>query len=144
MRAFLWLLVIAGVTLAQDTDVTLAALQAKIDALTARLTDFETAGIHFYKDRASCPAGFYPMENAEGRFLLLAGSDRGQLSGHTFKDEKILSLPCSNRIEVAETGFANVCSSSASGTTIKVDLEALVPYYKVLGCIKSGGPQPVV
>ena len=141
---FLIFFVIAGFAFAQDIDSKLALLQAKIDALTSRLTDFETAGIHLYKDRASCPQGFYPMENADGRFLLLSGEERGQLSGHTFKDQKVLSMPCSKSIEVAETGFASVCSGSASGTTVSVDLEALVPYFKVLGCIKNGGPNPVI
>jgi hypothetical protein len=142
MRAFLFLLF--ACVFAQDTDSKLAALQAKIDALTTRLTDFETAGIHLYKDRNSCPDGFYPMENAEGRFLLIAGQDRGELSGHIFQDEKVLTLPCTQKIGVAESGFNHVCSGSGDGTSVTLDLEKVIPYFKVLGCIKVGGPNPVI
>jgi hypothetical protein len=145
MRALsLFLCVLASLVFAQDAEEKLNALQASLAALTARLDDFETAGIHLYKDRSTCPDGFYPMESAAGRFLLLDGEDRGGVSSHTFKDTKILTLPCSKTIGVPESGFADVCSGSAEGTPIPINLENFVPYMKVLGCIKSKGPNPVI
>jgi hypothetical protein len=143
MRTSLFLVLLFGHALAQDTDSKLAALEAKINSLTERLTDFETAGVHLYKDRSTCPEGFYPMENADGRFLLISGSERGEISDHTSKDEKIFKLPCS-KILVGETGFAPVCAGFADGTAMTMSPETFIPFVKLLGCIKNGGPQPVI
>jgi hypothetical protein len=145
MRSLIFLLLgIVVHILGQDIDAKLVALQAKIDYLANRLLDLETAGVHLYKDRSSCPEGFYPMENSDGRFLLLQGSERGAVSGHTFKDEKVLTLPCSKQIQVSESGWNSVCSGSGDGTPVAIDLEKLIPYVKLLGCVKSQGPNPVI
>jgi len=124
----------------------LESKQRQIDALKERLDDKQKAEILFYRDRNSCPVGYSPMENSYGRLIVIDGPDRGSVSAHTFKDERVLTMPCKQRIGVAESGFHQVCGSSIEddNTPVTVDLENLLPNIKLLACFRDKGPQPVI
>jgi len=120
-------------------------LETKVEELTRRLADRTDGEILFFRDREDCPDGYLPMENAEGRLLMLGGSRRGKVSGHTMFDRRTLSLPCSSIIEVAESGMMKVCNLNAGNSThFEVDLEALIPHVYMKGCFRPGASSPVV
>jgi hypothetical protein len=124
----------------------LQSKQRQIDALTAHIDDLERAEIRLYRDRSDCPEGFSPMENAYGRIIVLDGPSRGTVSKHTFKDERVLTMPCASTIQVSESGATRVCGGSEDGTgsPVAVDLENLIPHVVMMGCFRNKGPQPVL
>lgn len=124
----------------------LQAKQRQIEALTAHIDDLERAEIRLYRDRSDCPEGFSPMENAYGRIIVLDGPSRGTVSKHTFKDERVLTMPCASTIQVSESGATQVCGSGegTTGSPVAVDLENLIPHVVMMGCFRNKGPQPVI
>ena len=124
----------------------LESKQKQIDVLKERLDDKQKAEILFYRDRTDCPTGYSPMENSYGRLIVIEGPSRGTVSDHTFADERVLAMPCKQRIGVAETGFHQVCGSSTEddNTPVTVDLENLLPNIKLLACFRDKGPAPVI
>lgn len=125
-------------------ELTMDSLQAQINALTARIDDFQNAGILLYNDREDCPEGFHPWESANNRLLLVDGSRRGEISQHSFEDRKKIMASCVDTIGVAESGFQRVCSHSLTGSELDVKWDEQLPYFKVLACKRNNGPAPVL
>lgn len=131
------LLVFIGLVWAQS-------LQEQINELKARLDDRQKAEILLYRDRNDCPVGYSPAENAFGRLLVVDGGNRGAISDHTFDDVQKMNFACSETIGVAESGFQKVCSHSGTGSSVDVQLDKFLPYFKVLACFRNDGPSPVI
>ena len=123
----------------------LQSKQRQIEALTSHIDDLERAEIRLYRDRSDCPEGFSPMENAYGRIIVLDGPSRGTVSKHTFKDERVLTMPCASTIQVSESGATRVCGGSDDGgSPVAVDLENLIPHVVLMACFRDKGPRPVI
>jgi hypothetical protein len=123
----------------------ISVLKEKTHQLEGRLDNKQKAEILLYKDRKDCPEGYYPMENAFGRFIVIGGKNRGDMSGHTFLDERTINMPCETTIGVAESGFHRVCGTPGNdGSPLSVDLKELVPYVELLACSRADGDFPVI
>ena len=118
--------------------------QIQIDRLTARLDDQQNAEVLFYVNRATCPTGYYPLESAYGRILVIDGENRGRVSDHTVDDQRKVNVDCTEFLGVAENGMSKVCSHSNGGTELAVDLNDLLPYVKMMACSRNDGPSPVI
>jgi hypothetical protein len=140
MRVFFLLAAWATFACAQST----ASLQAEVAALRELIEDRQAGEITFYANRDDCPEGYYPVENAYGRVLVIDGPRRGTMSAHTFEDTKKLNVACTETIGVAESGFQRVCSHGKSGTSLDVKMDDFIPHYKVMACARNNGPLPVL
>lgn len=119
-------------------------LEERIAVLEQILQDKEDAQILLYRDRSDCPAGYQPMENANGRMLMI-GDSRGSVSLHSITDKYSLDMPCRNVIGVAESGFHKVCNiNDANSTSLTVDVKKLIPHVVLLGCARMDPSRPVV
>lgn len=127
------------------TDDALKDALARIAKLEERLDDRQNGEILWFTNRADCPAGYYPMESAAGRLVVIGTSDdRGKVTMHSLQDQHILTMPCKQTIGVAENGAQTVCHSDDDGATVVVDLESMLPYAVMMACSRENPPQPVI
>lgn len=122
-----------------------SALELQTTELTKRLNDRSDGEILWFRDRKGCPEGYLPMENAEGRVVIIGSGNRGRISGHTILDKPTLSLPCASVIGVAESGMMQVCNLIAGNIThVNINIEEIIPHIYVGGCFRPGASSPVV
>ena len=139
--AFLFLL--AGIYARIDDDLRNAL--ARIKQLEDRLDDRQSGEILLFTNRDICPEGYYPLDIADGRLILIGnGNNRGEITSHSLKDQRILTMPCQQTIGVAENGAQTVCHSNDEGATVVMDLEHILPYIRMMACSRRNPPKPVI
>lgn len=140
MRSFVVLATLIGLAFSQSV----ASLQAEIESLRTLIEDRRNGEITFYANRNDCPEGYYPVENAYGRIIVIDGPKRGSMSKHSFDDVRKMNVDCTDTIGVAENGFQRVCSHTQTGSSLDVKLNEMLPYWKVMACARNNGPSPVL
>jgi len=112
---------------------------ATLSANVAELERSLTGAVLFYPHRTTCPVGFRPAHEYDGRLPVVGNSEVGRVSPHSLHDEPVLvsELQCERMISVSESGFIGVCQHNQQTLTSTVNLKDAVPSFSVLACVRE-------
>jgi hypothetical protein len=121
------------------------SLEERLAALESRLDDREGGEILWFTNRKTCPEGYYPMESASGRLVVVDTFQRGRITEHTLESKREIPVACGQTFGVSENGANQVCGNSPSGgMSVSTDLNEMFPTVKMMACSRNNGPDPRV
>ena len=131
-----------SVAVAVDTEQRLNMFNAALASLCKSVETLErglSGAVLLYTDRTTCPEGFAPATQLDGRLPVVGHAEVGRVSAHSLHDNEpyTLEATCERMISVSEDGFINVCQHSSKQMAATINMKDAVPTFSVLACVRS-------
>ena len=131
-----------SLALGLNVELRLDLFDAALASLVTSVTDLEQSlvgAVLFYPNRKTCPRGFRPASEYEGRLPVVGLNEVGRTSKHSLHQDVPYSLntTCERMISVTGNGMLEVCQHSSKQMPTTLNMKEAVPSFSVLACVRE-------